>query len=69
MSIKFIPSSLDSYLVSLDIGNGKIIAYGSLIKEYTLLEPNTYYFTPSGLVMNAEEVLAVYNKLEVLNRA
>ena len=69
MALEFKPSHLNSYLVELDIGNNQTIILGGLIKEYTITEPNTYYFTPSGLVMHAEEVLAVYNKLKELNRA
>jgi hypothetical protein len=69
MAIEFQPSHLDSYLVQLDIGNEQTISLGGLIKEYTLTEPDTYYFTPSGLVMSTEEVLAVHNKLKELNRA
>ena len=66
MAVEFRPSHLDSYIVIVQPFD---IALGGLIKEYTVLEPNTYYFTPSGLVMETEEVLAIYNKLKELNRA
>lgn len=43
------------------------ICLGYIKKEYMRLEPETYYFATTGLVISQEEMLSIYNKMKELN--